>query len=335
VNRELARLLVEAGVSGDIDWRDTVVLFNYAPVPPPAANAEEANWNRGFNLALLRRGKPTFFCKCRPPGDPVLERETAVRSCLAGHRPDGVSVAPVRAAASSRIAIQVSPFLLGPHYGRIARGQTTSQYLRTLGTALHGAAQLADLALRECAVVSVPSDPIVLSEVAAESLTDAAGLAALDDAQKAALTRAVIEAGAVPARPQHGDFWWQNLLMVDGHLWAIDFDSYGEVLVPLYDDLTLALTTIRLRTSGAVDGFVRLLSSDDDARACRALLTRRALDEGLHPTQLDGVLVYYVTHLASTVNRRGGPVFSAPHVAAVRHAAERLAAGQRGLLDAS
>jgi hypothetical protein len=107
----------------------------------------------------------------------------------------------------------------------------------------------------------------------------------------------------------------------------IDFDSYGDVQVALYDDLTLILTTIGLRAGGHVAGLDRLASSHEDGRACRALLSDRASTEGLCASQLDGLLVNYLVTMAATVHRRGGVGFAAPHIAAARRAAERLAAG--------
>ncbi len=334
MNQELVRLLAEAGVPEDTGWRDLAVLFNYAPVPAPAVRSDPLMWYRGFNLAVLSRGVPTHFVKCRPADDAVLERETRVRSCLAGDRRTGLSVAPVRVARSDRMAVQVSPFLRGPHYGRIAPSQSSEAYLQTLRAVLDGAAELARLAQRDCPTVGPTSATIVLADTIAASLEEVRAFAPLDADQHAALAAAVAQAGSVPARAQHGDFWWQNLLQVDGHWWAIDFDGYGEGCVVLFDDLTMACTTMALRAPGGIEGPVRLLSDDPEARACRALLAERAAAEGVAPSQLDGLLAFYVVHMAATVRRRNaGPMFSAPHVAAVRHVARRLAAGRRDLLS--
>jgi hypothetical protein len=315
-----------------VDWRSVVTLYNYAPIPPPSSKTTIAGWNRGFNLVILAGRAPKYFVKCRPANDATLKRETVIRTSLAGNRPHGVSVAPVRGASSARIAIQVSPFLKGPHFGRVVETQSPAAYIATLRSVLEGAAELSRLAVRDCALVRSPTSTINLPESAAEILANVATLASLSADEQAALAGVVAEAGTVPARPQHGDFWWQNLIMDGGQLWAIDFDSYGDIQVPLFDDLTLALTTIGVRAGGTVQGLDRIISADDEAREWRRLVVDRALADGLSESQLDGLLTYYLAKMAATVHRRGGAAFSAHHVDAVRWIAKRLEAGQRGLL---
>ena len=331
------QLLAAAGVARGFGWRDVVVRQSYAPVPQLVAATATEPWSRGFNLVVLSRGVPAYFCKCRPGGDALLERETRFRTLLAGAGGVGLSVPPARAASSSRIAVQVGPFLRGDHYGRIVTGQSSSAYVKTLREILEGATELWKLAQRTCAGVRSPSASIVLIEAARESLADVAILGALEPELLAALTTALRDAGEVPPFPQHGDFWWQNVLLAEGQFWAIDFDSLGDVQVPLYDDLTMMCTTLRLRPGAGDTGFERLLAEGLEARACRELLAEDASAAGLAPSQLDGVLVYHLAHMASSVKRRGGtmrgPMHAAEHVAAVRRAAELLASGQRGLLS--
>ena len=75
-----------------------------------------------------------------------------------------------------------------------------------------------------------------------------------------------------------------------------------------------------------------LESEHPEAVACRALLGRRAATQGIASHQLNGLLVYYLSDMAATIYRRGGRAFSVAHVAAVRFAAERLAADEDSLL---
>ena len=334
MNDELRRLLAEAGVAGEFDWRDIVVRHNNAPVPQLVPATATEPWHRGFNLVVLSRGVPTFFCKCRPGGDPVLARETHLRTYLAGARCGGLRVPPARVASSSRIAVQVSPFLRGVHYGRIVTRQSPGAYVKTLRGILEGAAELWNIAqLGSGGGVRSPSASIVLQAAARESLADLATLESFEPELLAALGAAVREAGEVPSLPQHGDFWWQNVLMAEGHYWAIDFDAFGEVHVPLYDDLTMMCSTLVLRPGAGNTGFERLLTDTVEARGCRVVLAEHASSSGLTPSQLDGVLAYQLVHMASSVKRRGGPVHAAPHLAAVRRAARLLASGERGLLS--
>ena len=323
----------EAGVDIDIDWQNVVMIYSYAPIPVPPMLSEFSNRNRGFNLVVLARGRPKFFVKCRPARDEVLERETLIRSALAGYRPDGLSVAPVRAAASTRIAIQVSPFVGGSHYGRVVARQSEAQYVQTLRAVLRGAAELAEVARRDCAFLRRTASTITLATVAADVLTEVSTLASLDTGRRAALASVVHDAGDVPSIPQHGDLWWQNLLLVDNRPWAIDFDSYGEIDVPFFDDLTVMITTMSVRNGGMIDGLRRLTSSDAEGRACRDVLAERVASAGISMSQVDGLLVYYLAKMASTVHRRSGADFSSPHLAALRYTADRLAAGEHDLLS--
>jgi hypothetical protein len=333
MNAELANLLVEAGVDGRLDWREIVTLYNYAPIPAPPLQVDISGWMRGFNLVVLRKGRPETFVKCRPASDAVLDRESAIRIALAGDRPGKLSISPVRQARSARIAVQVSPFLRGPTYGQIVATQKSEQYVQTLASVLQSAAELAAVAQRDCELLKQPTPTVSVPALANDALAEVASLASLDAAQQAALAEVVLEAGEVPSIPQHGDFWWQNLIMVDEQLYAIDFDSYGDIRVPLFDDLTLMVTTMAVRAGGTVEGLTRLTSAEPEARGCHRILAERARVDGVALSKLDGLLVYYLANMAATVHRRGGLAFSGPHIAAARYAAERLARGERGLLS--
>jgi hypothetical protein len=199
-------------------------------------------------------------------------------------------------------------------------------------TILEGAGELADFAQSRCMSWSEDAPSIVLGTSASESLEYLEPLIPLDAELFDALSTALSGAGAVPSRPQHGDLWWRNLLLADDQIWAIDLGDYGVVRVPLYDDLTLLSSTVGLRAGHASGDIEQLTGSNVESLAGRRILTSRAFSAGLHASQLDGVLAYYVTHRACAVHRRGGPGFAAPHLAEVRYVAERLASGERLLL---
>ena len=79
VNREIARLLSEAGVTGAFGWEDIVIRQNYAMVPAVPGTTGRASLNLGFNLNVLSRGSPAFFVKCRAAGEPVGAARALVR----------------------------------------------------------------------------------------------------------------------------------------------------------------------------------------------------------------------------------------------------------------
>ena len=114
MNREIARLLTEAGVTEPFGWEDVVIRQNYSTVSTPPGRSADNALNLGFNISVLSHGSPAFFAKCRDAGEPELVRSTAIRNRLAGDRPDGLSVSPAGIASSERMTVQVSRFLRGP-----------------------------------------------------------------------------------------------------------------------------------------------------------------------------------------------------------------------------
>jgi hypothetical protein len=333
VNAEIARLLFEAGVTGPIAWQDVVIRQNYAITPSRPGASELASMSLGFNLSVLSSGSPAFVAKFRPACEPELARSTAIRNFVAGDRHDGLSVSPARIASSKRMTVQVSNYLPGSSLGDVVLGQSNAAYLELLRTVLDGNAKLSRLAMSEPGLLEKRPATFSLGAIAGEVVAAAAGLAMLDAHEHAAIAWAVADAGDMPSRAQHGDFWWSNLLMIDGRVWVLDFDSYGEIRVPLFDDLTFMLGTLGLRAGSLAGGIERLASGDPEARALRALLVERAEADGLNAGQIEGVIIYYLAHMASEVHRRSGVVFLAPHADALRFAARRVAGGE-GLFPA-
>jgi hypothetical protein len=154
----------------------------------------------------------------------------------------------------------------------------------------------------------------------------------LDEGSVAAVADVVARAGAVAPLPQHGDFWFQNLLLVDDDVWVIDFEEFGQIQVPLYDDLTLILATLAVRSGGGVQGLRTMISADAEAVACRELIRDRAAAEGIDPTQMDSMLFFYLARMAAQIYRRGGDDFGRPHLEALRYATELFVAGRHDFL---
>ena len=330
MNAELLELLRRAGVSTDAAWRDVLRLDNYAPVPPLPGH-EALHWQRGFNLAILTDGKPEYFVKCRPAHDPVLQRATATRSALAGHRPGGVSVSGARFASSDRISVEVAPFLRGPTLGAGLRRAEMAAVHQRIRSILESHADLARLARRECEYLRPPAGTMTLE---AASLANCAYLrdhGILDERAAVAFAAVLSRSGSVTLLPQHGDLWSQNLLVVDGEVWLLDFEEYGQIQVPLFDDLTLVLAAIARRSGGGREGLRRFLSPGPEGLAWRGLIMDRAAAEQIEPSQMDGLLIFYLTQMAAQIHRRGGMTFVGPHLSALHYAADQFVAGKQGI----
>lgn len=332
MNAELFDLLRQLGVPADGAWHDVLMLENYAPVPPLPTH-KALHWQRGFNLAILVHGKPEYFVKCRPAHDPVLQRATATRSVLAGHRPGGVSVSDARFASSERISVQVARFLRGPSFGAGLRTEDAATLQHQIRNILRSHADLARLARQECEYLRAPTETISLEAASLGSCAYLRQHDILDEQAAGTLAGVMSRSGSVTLLPQHGDFWFQNLLVVAGDVWVIDFEEYGQIQVPLFDDLTLVLATLARRAGGRTEGLRRFLAPDPEGQAWRQLIAERAAAERIEPSQMDGILIFYLTQMAEQIHRRGGMTFGGPHLAALRYAADQLVAGNPAIFD--
>jgi hypothetical protein len=221
----------------------------------------------------------------------------------------------------------VAPFIRAPRFDQLVAAQPTRLYLATLRRVLDGVRELVCHSQATCPDLKRDDTPLDLP-VAARTLLDyVASHAALDHDLIEALEKALTLAGTTPSRPQHGDLWAQNVLIDRAVLWVIDLEHYGTVSCPLYDGFTLLTSTIRLRRSGD-RGIKGLLGSDREALACRQLLAAQAAADGVDVAKLDGLLVYYVIHRASTVSMRAGQLHGRPHFDDVRSIAQFLASGR-------
>lgn len=327
----MSELLSQAGVSREVGWHDIIVVQSFRSSAVGAASALQSNFG-GFNFVIVNRRKPEFFVKCRAAGNAALARETKVQSCLARSRPGNFLVPSVRAAESHRLVLQVSPFVQGSHYGRIVSKQSTEDYLATLRSILFGVADLSSFAQDNCPEIAIGESPLELHSSAEESLEYVARHAPLDDPLTQALSTTLSRTGPVPGRPQHGDLWYQNVLVTERSLWGIDWEHYASVRCPLYDDVALTRSTFQLRSRYRNGGIQGLLGPDPEAVACRRLLMARAESEGIDTGKIDGILAYSLLRWAATVNRRAGPSHGRRHLADVQYVARQFAEGRRGLL---
>ena len=334
MNPELLHVLAGAGIRRRLAWDDIVVLQNYGPVPVPPEWAGDRNIERGLNFLILEGAKPTHFCKCRSANNVYLNRETLIRRSLAPVDA-GLRVPSAESANSHILSIQTSRFLDGPHFGMIVPGQTTSEFVGALELILSGLRALAD---RSVATLDGMGDGMGRREAAVdfagaslESLRQLSPVLNVNGASHEACSMVLDRAGELTERPQHGDLWFRNVIRFEDQYWAIDLEEYGDIRVPLFDDLTLLVSALAIRQT---EGGVQALCADgEEALACRSLLARRARSEGVSAEQLDAVLAFYVLVRAHAVYFRAGPKYAFPHLRTARYVLERFERGDRGLLQ--
>lgn len=333
LNPRLLDLLRAAGVAGPIEWDQMLIVQNYAPLPPPPALAGTGSFHRGLNLIVLDGRTPTHFCKCRPIGESGVLRETHARNTLA-EAATSLRVLPATMASSDSITVQVSRFLSGVQYGGVLEKQPTPDFIDGLDAVLSGLGPLADHALRAGGELAPKPGPRHLLDDATPFLEYLTPVIGIESSERAELSGLIADAGMVPTRPQHVDLWWRNVIVADGHHWAVDFEDYGEVCVPLYDDLTLLVSALSLRHPH-IAGVESLCADSPDGAACRSLLQRRAISEGIEASQLDALLLYYVLRRGAFVHERAGADHATPHLDAARYVRARITAGERDLLRAT
>ncbi|MDT8369752.1 MAG: hypothetical protein RQ745_11130 [Longimicrobiales bacterium] len=329
MNRRLRELLREAGVEGPIRSDEIVMLHNNAPVPTGLIDSPWARWPWGFNFIVLHRGRARWFCKCRAASDPGLRREADVAERLGSVRTASIRVPAVRYVTSGRFALQVAEFLDGVPLDRRISGRDPRKLRARVDLVLSGLAELLTGYLRD---LSSPGGEVVVEDDAAPTLQSVITRLALDTDSRDALKDALSRAGRVRATPQHSDLWTSNVLEVHGVPWVIDFETFGDVRVPLYDDLTLVSSTLD-QWLGEDPGVPHSLFREGPVvRDFIDLLAARAAKAGLDPGQLDGILVFQLVRRSFDVAGAPGRTDAGRHDEAVRSVAKRLATGRTGLL---
>ena len=331
MNPELLQLLAETGIRRRLAWHDIVALNNYGPVPVPAKWTRNRIVERGLNFLILAGTRPTHFCKCRSADNANLNRETLIRKSLAPVHA-GLRVPSAESATSQVLSLQASQFLDGPHFGMIVPNLTTPEFVGALELILFGLHALADRSIAMLDAMGRRARVTDARAASLESLHRLSPVLNLNGASREACTMVLDEAGELTERPQHGDLWHRNVIRSHDQYWAIDLEEYGDIRVPLFDDLTLLISALSIRHTTAEGGIRALCGEEADGLACRSLLARRASSEGVRVEQLDAVLACYVLMRADAICLRAFPSDAEPHLRAARYVLERFERADRGLL---
>ncbi len=308
---ELLRILlpaVEAAAGRRLRPRDldTIVLHNTGAIPPLRITGNGIAGEPGFNAVLAERGRPIYFCKCRPAGDPALTHEGAIGEILMRHPAMAAHVAPTRLERGDVMDVLVVQRLLGRPYHEVLvkEGDTMwpTSVDRVVGLVEQMAAHVGAAlpALRGPATLRLAEE----GRWALDALADR-GLAAQ---RVKSLAMALERGGQVAAELQHGDLWPPNVL-VNGTSWyVLDLELFGRIRVPLYDLLHMLhiCSEVRhTRTSSRQQWIERVVRNDPTESRALDLVRRTAHRHQLAASSTFAALVYYAVDMAARVKARG------------------------------
>jgi len=109
---------------------------------------------------------------------------------------------------------------------------------------------------------------------------------------------------ALRGQPQHGDLWAANFIAPEGGWVILDFESFADVMVPLYDVFHM------LRTHHEMDGervwIDGLALGSAVAFESRPRIARYASLAELLPEEVMACFIFYSLHLAATTHADPG-----------------------------
>lgn len=305
----LQRLLQHAGV-GPLPWERIVLRDSRAALTSRAREGRSHIWNRGFHMVILdAAGAPEYYCKCRPsnPGGSIC-RESLVMEVF---NADAATAPLVPSACTVRdddIEVLVTRFLSGTRVDKLLPDLSLNERTELAEKVLSAGFTLSSAAAAMPRHFPGAGDelPLAASAARAFELLPSIGVTGAD---VALLRQALEQAGAVRAYPQHRDLWPRNVIVEeDGRCRIVDFDEFGEVMVPMTDAIHY------LRTSSELAGVLtrrtwleRIRQDDDEARALRGLLAREPGRWGLTPVQAAGCLLFYLLDITTGLYYRPNP----------------------------
>lgn len=330
MNRELLRLLKLAGYP-DADepdlWQRTVMFNNRGAVPRPPHHDSDYVW-RGFHLLMVdQRGTPTHFAKCRAADDSPLERECRVLEALGADPVLRRTIPQNRSACSEAIRLQVSRWLPGVTFERIAPNLEAAAWGAAVQTILERASLVSD---RAAALLPDLLSPQPMIDPMAEATDHLTTLRreGIEPGLIDPITVALTGAPQLPRRLQHGDLWPGNIIRWDDDWWLLDFEVFGRVQVPLYDVFHLLRASPGRRANSS-----RWLGADD-APPCawtdvsRAVLAHFIATLELTPAAVGGAYLSYLVEFTARMHSRGAPPrFRAPYIEELRLVAAELESG--------
>jgi hypothetical protein len=337
VNPRLGRLLTEL-TGSDVwtepgAWTRAAIVNSIGRIPPSLAVPGDFLWNRGFNMYLLDpRGLPRYFCKCRPAADGILRRASVIREALWKDLALRAIIPYSRSGADERVQVQVSDYVAGETYGRLAARSDPAAWEASLRSLVTIAGLFSTRAPAILPELMPDTQPLVLVDAAAPHRASLAR-AGVSRHDLDALFGALASAGTVPRVLQHGDLSARNVIGAGDSWWVVDFETFGLVQVPLYDTFQLLRTSYEQRRARSSRGGATWLDemTRGGARAavCRRVVSWASARHGLEAEQTIGALLFYLVHTAAHLYERRLPgALMSGSLADVRQASRALREGE-------
>lgn len=255
--------------------------------------------NRGFNALLFAGGDaPTHFLKVRPAHHLHFRREAEVTVRL-GQDPTARELVPsAQSFVEGPARVLAEGFIDGLALDLVIRTRHRRDWFVLAASVIRSARPLLSaIAGVEGSADGSAVDPTKL--LADLVLLQSLGL----DAAAAQRLAKSIEAAPLAACPQHGDFWPRNVMKVSDRWKVLDFESCGEVVLPLYDIFHMIRGCGEAASTGNRGWIEQWVDAGSRAQALLAEVHHAA--RGLDPRAIEAALVAYLVEFSARLHRRG------------------------------
>jgi len=294
----LSRIDKELG-GGPRAWSDVVIVRNVGPLTATAPLDGDVISNRGFNALVFAKGKlPTHFLKVRPVGHVQFRLEADITVRLAQDAAARHLVPGARSFAEGPARVLAEEFIDGLALDLVIRRRQRRSWHVLAADVIRSARPL----LSAIAGATGPADcrrakpPELLADL---ELLRSLGL----DAAAGQRLAEIIQAAPLPMRPQHGDFWPRNVLKVGDDWKVLDFESCGEVVLPLYDVFHMIRGCGEAARTGKRSWIELWEDAGSNAQALVSEVHHAA--SGLDIQSIEAALAAYLIEFAARLHRRG------------------------------
>jgi len=255
--------------------------------------------NRGFNaLVFTPNATTTHFLKVRPASHEGFRREADWTRQLCRHPASRPFVPEAAAFEEGPARMLVQEFVDGTALDVAIRSRKSPSWHAAAAAALRLARPLWD-AISDLSLTP-PGNHADLRPL----LDDLRLLCGLGlRAEVAASLSAILSRNVLPSFPQHGDFWPRNILASSDGWRIIDFESCGQICLPLYDVFHMVRGCAEATGRGDRSWIEIWNEARSRARPLADAVLQTAGQVSLE--QIEAALVAYQVDFAARLHRRG------------------------------